>query len=62
MPSNNPNVQKNLAPKWSKGQSGNPKGRPPKMDTILKQYFLDEHNLKLTKTIISGRFLANLAF
>jgi len=50
MPSNNPNVHKNLAPKWVKGQSGNPKGRPPKMDTILKQYFLDEHNMKLTKT------------
>jgi len=49
MPSNNPNVHKNLAPKWEKGTSGNPKGRPPKMETILKQYFLDEHQTKLTK-------------
>lgn len=49
MPSNNPNVMKNLAPKWEKGQSGNPRGRPPKMETILKQYFLDEHQMKLTK-------------
>jgi len=49
MPSNNPNVMKNLAPKWEKGKSGNPKGRPPKMETILKQYFLDEHQMKLTK-------------
>lgn len=36
----------------------NRKGRPRSMNTILKQYFADEHNLKLTKSqtqeLISG--------
>ncbi len=36
--------------KWKKGESGNPKGRPKKIETVIKEHFLEEHNLKLTKT------------
>jgi hypothetical protein len=43
----NPNIE-NLEP-FKKGQSGNPNGRPKKIETILKEHFLDEHNLKLSK-------------
>ena len=39
----------NLLPAWKKGESGNPSGRPKKIETVLKQYFLAEHNLKLSK-------------
>jgi len=39
----------NLKP-FKKGQSGNPNGRPKKIETLLKEHFLDEHNLKLSKT------------
>ena len=35
---------------FKKGQSGNPNGRPKKIETILKDHFLEEHNLKLSKT------------
>jgi len=36
--------------KWKKGESGNPAGRPKKIETVIKEHFLEEHNLKLTKT------------
>lgn len=39
----------NLLPPWKKGQSGNPNGRPKNIENILKDHFLEEHNLKLTK-------------
>lgn len=35
---------------FKKGQSGNPNGRPKKIETIITQYFLDEQNLKLSKS------------
>ena len=34
---------------FKKGQSGNPSGRPKKIETVLKEHFLDEHNVKLSK-------------
>lgn len=39
----------NLEP-FKKGQSGNPNGRPKKIENVLTDYFLAEHNLKLTKS------------
>lgn len=41
---------KNLRTPWKKGETGNPKGRPKSMETIITEYFLDEKNMKLTKT------------
>ena len=35
---------------WKKGESGNPNGRPQKIETVLKEHFLEEHNLKLSKS------------
>lgn len=32
-----------------KGQSGNPNGRPKKLENILHDYFFAEHNVKLSK-------------
>jgi hypothetical protein len=32
-----------------KGETGNPNGRPKKLDTILHDYFFAEHNVKLSK-------------
>ena len=43
-----PNIE-NLEP-FKKGQSGNPNGRPKKIETVLADYFFSEHNLKLSKT------------
>lgn len=42
--------ERNLKPAWKKGESGNPDGRPKKIENVLTDYFLAEHNLKLTKS------------
>ena len=39
----------NLIPA-KKGEVRNPKGRPKKVDTILKEIFLDEYNVRLSKS------------
>jgi len=40
----------NLLPPWKKGESGNPNGRPKNIENVLKDHFLEEHNMKLTKS------------
>jgi hypothetical protein len=36
--------------KWKKGESGNPAGRPKNIENVIKEHFLEEHNLKLSKS------------
>jgi hypothetical protein len=38
-----------VEPRWKKGESGNPKGRPKNIATIIQEVFIAEHNLKLSK-------------
>lgn len=46
---NNPNAIDNLI-LIKKGEVRNPTGRPKKISTIIQDVFLQEHNLKLTKS------------
>jgi len=41
--------EKNLKPA-QKGEVRNPNGRPKKVETIFREVFLDEYNIKITKT------------
>ena len=41
--------EENLIP-YKKGQSGNPNGRPKKIENVLKDVFLSEYNVKLSKS------------
>jgi hypothetical protein len=41
--------KKDLIP-FVKGQSGNPNGRPKSIQTVIKDVFLEEHNIKLSKS------------
>jgi|LakMenE18May11ns_1017448.scaffolds.fasta_scaffold9516645_2 hypothetical protein len=41
---------KKIEPRWKKGESGNPKGRPVSLQTKLKEYFYSDNNLKLSKS------------
>ena len=39
--------------KFKTGESGNPNGRPPKLETVLKNLFLGEHNIRLSNSQIT---------
>lgn len=41
--------EENLIP-YKKGESGNPNGRPKKIENVLKDVFLSEYNVKLSKS------------
>jgi hypothetical protein len=45
---NNPKHKDNLKP-FKKGKSGNPRGRPKKIENIIKELFQNEYNFKLSK-------------
>jgi len=35
--------------RFEKGDVGNPKGRPKNTETLIQEFFLEEHNLKISK-------------
>jgi len=47
----NPNIAEEGKPyRFKKGHAGNPNGRPKKIENVLKDFFLNEYNIKLHKT------------
>ncbi len=45
-----PNPENLIPHRMKKGETVNPNGRPKKVETIIKEYFLTEHNTKLSKS------------
>jgi hypothetical protein len=35
---------------FKEGESGNPNGRQKKLETVIQEYFLGEHNMRLSKS------------